>query len=72
MEQETDTKEVAYLDVTVHEDGKCFIEIADNGELAKIIAKAMVQDDNLLGLLAEAYIIYQEKIGSSETPKFKN
>ena len=70
--EERNTKEVAYLDVTVHEDGKCFIEIADNGELAKIIAKAMVKDDNLLGLLAEAYILYQDKIGMGESPKFKN
>lgn len=70
--EERNTKEVAYLDVTVHEDGKCFIEIADNGELAKIIAKAMVKDDNLLGLLAEAYILYQDKIGMGENPKFKN
>lgn len=70
--EERSTKEVAYLDVTVHEDGKCFIEIADNGELAKIIAKAMVKDDNLLGLLAEAYIIYQEKIGLADNPKIKN
>lgn len=70
--EERSTKEVAYLDVTIHEDGKCFIEIADNGELAKIIAKAMVKDDNLLGLLAEAYIIYQEKIGLADNPKIKN
>lgn len=70
--EERSTNEVAYLDVTVHKDGKCFIEIADNGELAKIIAKAMVKDDNLLGLLAEAYIIYQEKIGLADNPKIKN
>lgn len=70
--EEKDTKDVAYLDITVREDGKCFIEIADNGELAKIIAKAMVQDDNLLGLLAEAYILYQDRIGMGENPKFKN
>jgi hypothetical protein len=72
MDREENTKEVAYLDVTVHEDGKCFIEIADNGELAKIIAKAMVQDDNLLGLLAEAYIIYQDKMGMTQDLKTKN
>lgn len=70
--EERNTKDVAYLDVTVRDDGKCFIEIMDNGELAKIIAKAMVQDDNLLGLLAEAYILYQEKIGTGADPKFKN
>lgn len=72
MEQETGTKEVAFLDVTIYESGKCFIEIADNGELAKTIALAMVKDDNLLGLLAEAYIIYQDKMGITQNSKTKN
>lgn len=67
----TNTNEVAFLDVTIYESGKCIIEISDNGELSKVIAKAMVQDDNLLGILAEAYIIYQEKIGIKK-PEFKN
>ena len=70
--EERNTRDVAYLDIAVRDDGKCFIEIMDNGELAKILAKGMVQDDNLLGLLAEAYILYQEKIGTGEDPKIKN
>jgi hypothetical protein len=32
----------------------------------------MVQDDNLLGLLAEAYIIYQDKMGMTQDSKTKN
>lgn len=69
---ETNTEEVAYLDVTIYKDGKCIVEIDDNGQLAKVIATAMVQDDNLLALLAEAYIIYQEKIGIGNSPKVTN
>jgi hypothetical protein len=72
MDQETNIKEIAFLEVTLYEDGKCFIEIADNGQLSKNIAMAMVKDDNLLGILAEAYIIYQDKMGITQHSKTKN
>lgn len=62
----------AYLDVTITRGDMCYVDICDNGELSKYLAIAMVQDDNLLGILAEAYILYQEKIGQDTNIKTKN
>lgn len=65
--EEKDNNEVAFMDVTIYDDGKCYIEVSDNGHLAKNIAMAMIKDDTVLSILAEAYIIYQEKIGQLNT-----
>lgn len=65
------SEDKAYLDITISHNNICYIDMFDNGELPAYIASAMVQNDELLSLLAEAYIIYQEKIGTGLARKLK-
>lgn len=70
--EEENIEDIAFMDIAIKADGKTYIEVFDNGDLPKVIALAMVKDDNLLGIMAEAYIIYQEKMGMSQNLKTKN
>ena len=60
----TNIKEVAFLDVTIYETGKCVIELADNGQLSDYLSKALHKDEQLLALFAETYIKYSEQINN--------
>jgi hypothetical protein len=60
----TNNEEVAFLDVTVYETGKCVIELADNGQLSEYLSKALHKDEQLLALFAETYIKYSEQINN--------
>lgn len=69
----TNTEEVAFLEVTIYESGKCIIELADNGQLSDYLSKALHKDDNLLALFAETYIKYSEQVNNgSFKPKSIN
>jgi hypothetical protein len=57
-------EEVAFLEVTVYETGKCVIEMMDNGQLSDYLSKALHKDEQLLTLFAETYIKYSEQINS--------
>ncbi len=57
-------KEVAFLDVTIYETGKCIIELSDDGQLSDYLSKALHKDEQLLALFAETYIKYSEQINS--------
>jgi len=57
-------EEVAFLEVTVYETGKCIIEMLDNGQLSDYLSKALHKDEQLLALFAETYIKYSEQINS--------
>jgi hypothetical protein len=57
-------EEVAFLEVTVYETGKCVIEMMDNGQLSDYLSKALHKDEQLLALFAETYIKYSEQINS--------
>lgn len=58
----TKIKEVAFLDVTVYETGKCIIELSDDGQLSDYLSKALHKDEQLLALFAETYIKYSQQI----------
>jgi len=57
-------EEVAFLEVTVYETGKCIIEMMDNGQLSDYLSKALHKDEQLLALFAETYIKYSEQINN--------
>lgn len=58
----TNIEEVAFLEVTVYETGKCVIEMMDNGQLSDYLSKALHKDEQLLALFAETYIKYSQQI----------
>jgi hypothetical protein len=58
----TKIKEVAFLDVTIYETGKCIIELSDDGQLSDYLSKALHKDEQLLALFAETYIKYSQQI----------
>jgi len=60
----TNIEEVAFLEVTVYEDGKCIIEMLDNGQLSDYLSKALHKDEQLLTLFVETYIKYSEQINN--------
>ena len=60
----TNIEEVAFLDITIYETGKCVIEMMDNGQLSDYLSKALHKDEQLLALFAETYIKYSEQINS--------
>jgi hypothetical protein len=60
----TKIKEVAFLDVTIYETGKCIIELSDDGQLSDYLSKALHKDEQLLALFAETYIKYSEQVNS--------
>jgi hypothetical protein len=57
-------EEVAFLEVTVYETGKCVIEMMDNGQLSDYLSKALHKDEQLLALFAETYIKYSEQVNN--------
>lgn len=61
---ETNTKEKAFLEVTLYEDGKCVIELYDNGQLSDYLSRALHKDEQLLALFAETYIKYSEQVNN--------
>lgn len=61
---ETNIEEVAFLDVSIDETGRCVIELSDNGKLANCLAESMIQDDSILTLMLETYISYQLKLNT--------
>lgn len=61
---EKNIEEVAFLEVTVYETGKCIIEMMDNGNLSDFLSKALHKDEQLLALFAETYIKYSEQINN--------
>ncbi len=60
----TKIKEVAFLDVTIYETGKCIIEMSDDGQLSEYLSKALHKDEQLLALFAETYIKYSEQVNN--------
>jgi hypothetical protein len=60
----TNNEEVAFLEVTVYETGKCMIEMLDNGNLSDFLSKALHKDEQLLALFAETYIKYSEQVNN--------
>ena len=60
----TKIKEVAFLDITVYETGKCIIELSDDGQLSDYLSKALHKDEQLLALFAETYIKYSEQVNN--------
>ena len=60
----TNIEEVAFLDITIYETGKCIIELSDNGQLSDYLSKALHKDEQLLALFAETYIKYSEQINN--------
>jgi hypothetical protein len=60
----TNNEEVAFLEVTVYETGKCVIEMMDNGNLSDFLSKALHKDEQLLALFAETYIKYSEQVNN--------
>ena len=60
----TSNEEVAFLEVTVYETGKCVIELSDNGQLSDYLSKALHKDEQLLALFAETYIKYSEQVNN--------
>lgn len=60
----TNIEEVAFLDITIYETGKCIIELSDNGQLSEYLSKALHKDEQLLALFAETYIKYSEQVNS--------
>jgi len=60
----TNNEEVAFLEVTVYETGKCVIEMLDNGQLSEYLSKALHKDEQLLTLFAETYIKYSEQVNN--------
>jgi len=60
----TNIEEVAFLEVTVYEDGKCIIEMLDNGQLSDYLSKALHKDEQLLAIFVETYIKYSEQINN--------
>jgi hypothetical protein len=60
----TNNEEVAFLEVTVYETGKCVIEMLDNGNLSDFLSKALHKDEQLLALFAETYIKYSEQVNN--------
>jgi hypothetical protein len=60
----TKIKEVAFLDVTIYETGKCIIELSDDGQLSDYLSKALHKDEQLLALFAETYIKYSEQVNN--------
>lgn len=63
----TNIEEVAFLEVTIYESGKCVIEMADNGQLSDYISKALHKDEQLLGLFAEIYLKYLEQVNNGSS-----
>lgn len=57
-------EEVSFLEVTIYEDGKCIIELLDNGQMSDYLSKALHKDEQLLTLFAETYIKYSEQINN--------
>jgi hypothetical protein len=60
----TNNEEVAFLEVTVYETGKCVIEMMDNGNLSDFLSKALHKDEQLLTLFVETYIKYSEQVNN--------
>jgi hypothetical protein len=60
----TNIEEVAFLDITIYETGKCIIELSDNGQLSDYLSKALHKDEQLLALFAETYIKYSEQVNN--------
>jgi hypothetical protein len=60
----TNIEEVAFLEVTVYEDGKCIIEMLDNGQLSDYLSKALHKDEQLLALFVETYIKYSQQVNN--------
>lgn len=60
----TNIEEVAFLDITIYETGKCIIELSDNGQLSDYLSKALHKDEKLLALFAETYIKYSEQVNN--------
>ena len=60
----TNIEEVAFLDITIYETGKCIIELSDNGQLSDYLSKALHRDEQLLALFAETYIKYSEQVNN--------
>ena len=60
----TKIKEVAFLDITVYETGKCIVELSDDGQLSDYLSKALHKDEQLLALFAETYIKYSEQVNN--------
>lgn len=60
----TNIEEVAFLEVTIYEDGKCIVELMDNGQMSDYLSKALHKDEQLLALFAETYIKYSQQINN--------
>ena len=59
---EEEKEEVAYFEVTIYSDKTAKIELEDNGDLAKIIAGGIINDERLLELFTEVLVYYQIKM----------
>ena len=60
----TNIEEVAFLEVAVYEDGKCIIEMLDNGQISDYLSKALHKDEQLLALFVETYIKYSQQVNN--------
>ena len=56
---EDDDEEIAFLDVRMFKSGKCVIELQNNTKLSKLVAAAIIQDDELFDFFANILMNYQ-------------
>lgn len=62
MSIEEEKEEVGFLDVTLYNDETAKIEFNNNKNMAKVIASAIINDDELFKLFSEVLILCHIKM----------
>jgi len=62
MSIEEEKEEIGFLDVTLYNDETAKIEFNNNKNMAKVIASAIINDDELFKLFSEVLILCHIKI----------
>lgn len=62
MSVEEEKEEVGFLDVTLYNDDTAKIEFNNNKNMAKVIASAIINDDELFKLFSEVLILCHIKM----------
>jgi len=62
MSIEEEKEEIGFLDVTLYNDETAKIEFNNNKNMAKVIASAIINDDELFKLFSEVLVLCHIKI----------
>jgi len=64
MSIEEEKEEIGFLDVTLYNDETAKIEFNNNKNMAKVIASAIINDDELFKLFSEVLILCHIKMNN--------